>query len=494
MTAGFERSLILLLVCSLLLSACANLPTIQIFPSSPSTQLPSPSATSPQPGSTVTQSLLNHPTPTAVQPTLASSIGVQPSRLQGQTVRFWYLLPESARLAKGADLIQAAAANFQANNPWGIRVEGEAFSNPEDLYQKLQSPASTGAPDLLMLYPYQANRIESSGPGLVDLAPYLNDPQWGLPPEQAGAFYPVIWQQDLLGGKRIGLPFTLVPQVLLYNQTWAAELGFATAPDTPEEFRTQACEAAGGAQPASAGLTNRPGGWAIDASAPVMLSWLDAFGAGIVSSNRQGYTFNTSQVTETFTFLRKLYDDGCAWKPGTLPPAQEFAARKALFISISLSGLPAVESALTQAKNQDHWTILPYPSPQGKPALTASSPSWSITRSQPEHQLAAWLLLRELVAPGLQAAWASAYSSWPVSASSEPELADEHASHPAWSGSFNLLPLARPEPSLASWGEIRWVLSDASERLFSVTFYAEQIPLLVKMLDDTAKEIGGMDK
>jgi ABC-type glycerol-3-phosphate transport system substrate-binding protein len=225
-----------------------------------------------------------------------------------------------------------------------------------------------------------------------------------------------------------------------------------------------------------------------------MLSWLDASGAEILSSNRQGYAFNTSQVSNVFSFLRKLYDDGCAWKPQTSQPAQEFAARKALFISIPLSGLPAVESAMTQAQNKDRWMILPYPSSQGKPALTASGPSWSITHSQPERQLAAWLLLRQLVAPDLQAAWAKAYSAWPAAASAEPLLASERANQPAWSGSFNLLPLARPEPSLGSWDAIRWVLSDASERLFSVTFHAEQIPLLVKMLDDTAKEIEGLNQ
>ena len=103
--------------------------------------------------------------------------------------------------------------------------------------------------------------------------------------------------------------------------------------------------------------------------------------------------FNTPQVSQAFRFLRGLYDDGCAWLSDEQTPESDFAARRALFASGSLDSIPDVAGAMDLAANSDPWSVLPFPSPQGQPAIDVYGPDYVVLARQPAKALGAWLVI-----------------------------------------------------------------------------------------------------
>ncbi len=56
-------------------------------------------------------------------------------------------------------------------------------------------------------------------------------------------FPSVVWMQDEVDGVRLGMPAQRTARFLLYNQSWARELGYDLPPATFSDFERQACAA-----------------------------------------------------------------------------------------------------------------------------------------------------------------------------------------------------------------------------------------------------------
>jgi multiple sugar transport system substrate-binding protein/sn-glycerol 3-phosphate transport system substrate-binding protein len=324
---------------------------------------------------------------------------------------------------------------------------------------------------------------------IVDLNEYVNDPTWGLTAEEQADFYPVFWEQDVLGGKRLGIPAERSAQVLYYNQTWAEELGFDEPPTTPEEFNRQACAASEANRQDDLPDNDLTGGWMVTTEYAAMTGWMYAFGGEITPPGGSGYRFDTPEIEETFQFLRSLFDQGCAWIPESDPPETEFADRSGLFTAGSVAGIPHQSQVFERAENRDEWTVLPFPSPQEKPAISVYGPSFEILKSQPERQLAAWVLLKWLTLPENQAQLVQASGSFPVRRSTQEHLDSYAGRYPQWAAAQALIQYAHPEPAFQSWSTVRWAVSDASTQLFRYYFTIDQVSSLIKLLDETAKEL-----
>jgi multiple sugar transport system substrate-binding protein len=121
--------------------------------------------------------------------------------------------------------------------------------------------------------------------------------------------------------------------------------------------------------------------------------------------------------------------------------------------------------------------------------VDAYGPALVITRSTPERQTAAWLLLKWLVSPPNQARWAIASGYAPVRPSALELMQDALKSNPQWAAALALLPYAHREPSYASWSVVRRMLGDALKQLLTPDFPAEQIPDLMQTMEQLAEEI-----
>ncbi|HSB67618.1 MAG TPA: extracellular solute-binding protein [Anaerolineales bacterium] len=416
-----------------------------------------------------------------------SPLGVTVAQLEGQQVKLWYPW-------KGVtgEIFQAIVDEFNRTNKYGITITANAYEDYGSLDDAMEAAINSGSlPDVVVDYGYRARHWDTSGI-LTDLAPYVDDPVWGLTDDEQADFISSFWSEDLVADgnnpRRLGIPFYRSAYVLFYNQTWASDLGYSGPPITPEDFRVRACAAAESIARSGDKTSLGSGGWLITSEPGALVGWIHAFGGDVVSPEGEGYLFNNPETIQAFTFLKSLQQSGCAWVDSEADAQAVFANRQALFIVGSLLDIPAQRAAFAQAGSGDEWVVISFPSSQ-QPVVDTYGPSLLVTRSTTLQQLAAWLVIEWLVYPPNQAEFVQQLGVYPTRQSTLSYLIHTEQAGAQWAQALGLLPEARGEPTLASWDVMRWAVSDASARLFSVQFGTEQTASLVEELDGVAKEI-----
>jgi multiple sugar transport system substrate-binding protein len=426
------------------------------------------------------------PTPNMKTP---STLGVTAADLQGVQVRLWHPWAGST----GA-ILQTILDEFNRSNQWGIIVQTSAYEGFGRLDEAMEAaiPSST-LPDMLIDYGYQAQHWDESEV-VADLNPYVNDPLWGLISAEQADFYPGFWAEDLVKAtsanlaRRLGIPFYRSAYVLLYNQSWARELGYPAPPATPQDFKAQACAATQAITEQGDKSSLSKGGWLVTPQPGVLAGWIYAFGGEITNPGAPGYLFNTTETRQAFEFLKGMQVSGCLWSDAGLNPQTEFASRRTLFVVESLLDVPTQREAFTQAGNLDEWLVIPFPSGR-QPVVDTYGPSLLVTRSTPARQLAAWLVVKWLVSPPNLAEWVKATNTLPTRQSVLSSLGEAASARPQWDEALGLLPDAHGEPSLPSWSVMRWALNDAMTELMNSQLSTDQIPTLLENLDNVAVEI-----
>ena len=437
---------------------------------------------------TRTPAVTNFPPPVSqatATPTPVPVIEIDTETLGGVKVTLWH-----AWSGPAGEAIQSLVEAFNAENEYGIVVESAYQDNYNDLYDKIDNAILTGdLPSLAVAYNYQIQDWDAN-PGLVaDLEPYVNDPQWGLTPAEQADFNPTFWGQEVIDGKRTSFPAQRSAQLIYYNLTWASELGFDAPPGSPDEFKEQACSAAQANKTDADPQNDGTGGWVVSTTPSAVLSWIYAFGGEVIDPLGAGYRFNTPQTEAALTYLKELYDAGCAWQSADDYPDEEFAARRALFVTGSLADLSFQTTAFERAGNADQWTVLAFPSPEKQPVIDVYGPSFVLFEATVEEKLAAWLVVKWLTSPENQARFIAASGTYPIRSSTLDHLGEYAAEHPQWSAALELLPFAQSEPGYASWSVVRWVVSEVGTQVFRYYFTADRIPATLELMDETAAEL-----
>lgn len=442
---------------------------------------PAPSAT-PETDAYAATSTLPAATPT---PLPAHPIRVEPQELRGISVVAWHAL-----FGPAAELFGEQVQRFNSGNEWGISVLPLALGDYPTLYAAMQNALQSGAPpDLVITLPEQALAWDAAG-AVVDLQPYLQDARYGFTAAEIADIPTVFWEQDLVAGRRLGVPAQRSARFLFYNATWAYELGFERPPRDADEFRLQTC-AANAAFRSDGDLSNDGfGGWVIDTHWQTVYPWLQTFGGGVLSENE--YRFRQDSNLEALQFLKGLYDDHCAWLSSEPTAYQAFARRSAIVISGDLSEVPLVNRAMSLAGNHDTWTVLPFPGPQGR-VVVAYGPSFTLIESSAREQLAAWLFVRWMLSPVHQAEWVEATGLLPLRAYALSSLTAYRRENPQWSAAVDLLPQMTGVPQRASWRTVRYALQDGTFSIFRLNVAVEDLPSVLTEMDSTAEALADGD-
>lgn len=440
---------------------------------------PTPAVTStPRPGVTADVSVKGTPT------RAVSSLGVAKEALRGAQVKVWY-----PWFGAEARLFESQIAEFNKLNEWGLVVSAEGKGNYGELYQQTtEALEASNRPQLVIALPEHALDWQED---VVDLNTYLLDPDYGFSALEMSDFANVIWMQDEVDGIRYGLPAQRTARFLLYNESWARELGFVSPPKTSTEFEIQAC-AAHAALSKDTDLKNDAlGGWLIDTNAATALSWMLAFDGGI--QEEDGYRFLAPGNVAAFRYLKLLQQKGCAWVPSPdLPVHDRFVARQALFATTGLEELPDQARAFLTSGSKDEWTLLAFPGEE-REALVVYGSSFVMFQSDDVTQLATWLFLRWMLSPEIQARWVQSTGLLPLRSATLNLLGDYAANHPEWAEGVKLLSSGRTVPQLASWRLVRVMLGDGFADMFDVIRHPDltdgQVPVILKQMDDTAAEL-----
>jgi multiple sugar transport system substrate-binding protein len=463
---------LVLMALILLFTACNN---DEI--STPTAILSTPSTTA----TIITPSPTSNATP---DPEPVSSIEVDLTQLDGLTIDFWHVWA-----GEPGNVIESLVEEFNTSNEFGIIIQPFFVGNYNEIDEKIHQLVGEGDyPSVIVGFDYQILTWEAEQSILVDLTTYTEDPVWGFNQAEQGDFYPQIWEQGQRNSTRYGIPFHLSTYLMIYNSSWAQELGFDTPPQDPDEFRRQVCAAAR-ANTANPDTRSGSGGWVVNTAPSAILSWMYAFGSNVISPENDGYNFTTPETEQAFTYLKALYDSGCAWQIGEQYAEKEFAERLALIITASLVDLPYINGAMQNSQNNDAWIVLGFPALEEHAVISVYGPSLAMLHSSEEEQLASWFFMKWLVSPEIQARWVQTSGVFPVVQSTLEHLTGFIADNPQWASAVELLPYARREPHFASWSTVRWAVSDVGTQTFRYYFEEERIPSMLDLLDSTAAEL-----
>lgn len=464
--------------CCLLIAACGS--------GMPSTTPKQPTATTQR--STITPRSTLTPSATPA-PTATSAIKIESQDLEGVKVTFWH--PWSG---EAGEAIQSAVAEFNSQNPYGIRAESIYQGTYNDLYDLIDAGQSNkDLPSLAVGYDYTIIEWMKNQKGVVDLNSYVDDPIWGLTEAEKADFFPVDYEQGLQGEMRFGFPSERLTSLMVYNRSWAEQLGFTSPPLTPQDFQEQACAAAKANKLSNEAGDVRTGGWLIDISHATIFSWLSAFGAQITTLDGKDYQFNTPAAEEALTFLKELFDAGCAWETQFSDPKDLFSERSALFITLPLIELPLLEESMLRAGNLDRWSVLAFPAKNREPLIDLYGPFYTMFAESEEEKLGAWLLIKWLIAPEQQARFIEARGSYPTRNSALQFLSVYGSDHPQWLQAVEFIPDALMEPTLVSWDDVRWMLEDVGSQIFRYYYTVDRIPLTLDLMNETANDIQQQD-
>ncbi len=401
--------------------------------------------------------------------------------LKGLTLQVWH-----PWFGTDARLFETMVEEFNNKNPWGFQVAATGQVSYSMLYNSVTAALPTAdSPDMVIALPEQARVWDADG-FVADLTPYVDDPLYGWTREEVRDIPQVFWLQDAAGDRRVALPFQRSARFLLWNKSWASELGFSKPPTEAAEFKRQACAA-------TQAMTANPdpdfhglGGWMVDTEAMTALSWLRAFQGGVQEG--EGYRFLTPNNIEAFKFLRVLQEDGCAWIPRAVDPTQVLATRRALFVTADLGQFAEVSRAFAAAENKDDWVPLAFPG-QDSQALEVYGSSLVMLRSDETRQLAAWLFMDWLLSAENDARNAKTTGLFPVRTSSLSLMEDYAASHPRWEQAVQLIPQGDIQPQLGSWRKVRVMLGDGFTQMFRVSLPSGQVAAVLAQMESTANDL-----
>ncbi|MDD2922054.1 MAG: extracellular solute-binding protein [Anaerolineales bacterium] len=454
-----KKFIALLFIVSILITSCgANAPTATAEPAATS-EVKTPSV---------------KPTPQ-----MTSNIKVGKDALRGLEIMAW-----TPWYGVESSLFDSLVKEFNQKNEWGIKVSAASQGNFSNLFENTTASLSKKEqPDLVIALPEHALEWDADGAAL-DLTAYVGDPLYGM---DAGDIPAVFWNQDYVNKKRVAIPAQRNARLLLWNKTWAKELGFSSAPNTPDDFRRQACGAQQFMLKDAAPQNDFMGGWLVDTEPMTAYAWMLAFEGGVLEGS--DYRFLTPKNIEAFKFLRELSEKSCAWQTADADPIAAFAAREALFVTVSLEDLPNAARAFASANSADKWEALAFPG-ANENALIIYGSSYVVLKSTDEKQLAAWLFARWLLEEKQDARFVEATHLFPIRAASMDLLGDYKKTHPQWAQAVDLLARGEMQPQLASWRKVKTMLGDGFAHMYNLNIPSGQVAVILAQMESISRELG----
>lgn len=412
-------------------------------------------------------------------PVPSATIPVELSNLKGTQIRIIHPWVGQAGV-EFHNLID----EFNRENVWGIEVyETQNGSVTEAARTFTGNLNSSDRLDMIALPPEYLAGWFADGT-IIDLAPYIANPEWGIPEKERGSYLKQSWEANMSGDVQLGIPAQINLQFLVFNKTWAAELGFPEPPVTRSDLENQLCAAATAYNKDSNKENDGTGGWIINSSSTVILSWINSFDGNAANAEKW---IDQPATGEAFDFLRRLMEKGCAWNSRVASPFTYFADRQALAISATLPDLLELEDTLTFAKNTDDWIIMPYPSEKKSAPALLTGLSYGISKTDAVKQLASWLFFRWMMLPRNQARLAEADGSIPPTSTAVDLMADFGQTHPWWQEAQKFLVDARVLPVSAGWRQIRPVLEDGFWQMLQPT--PMPVSTLIYQMGETIKTV-----
>jgi len=429
--------------------------------------------------------------PAAEEPAEEEPVAEEPAEeapgmdLSGTKITFWHVYGEGVPM----EGMIALAKEFNETNEYGITLEALDQGQYADVEDKMNAAIQSGdLPNIVMAYTNALADWYSVG-AIADINPLIDDPDYGLTSEEKDALYDSAFDAGLTpDGARIAYPMTQSANVLVYNFSWAEELGFSEPPATSAEFKEQICAATEANATDDNPDNDGTGGLVYYPSSTNWVHWVFAFGGSLLNEAGDAYDFTNEGAVQASLYLNDLRDSGCTFETESYPNPEQ-GQRKAMVTMSSTAGLPYYEAAFEDANNPDEWGFIAAPGPEGQLAVDAFQQMLGVVDMTPEQNMASWVFIKWLTSPEKQAEWINYSGYLPTQETTEPLLETYKAENPVWATGLELASIGPAEPqTFPAWSSVRREIGDAAAQLFSAQS-EDDIRQILQDLTDTANAL-----
>ncbi|HZY43864.1 MAG TPA: extracellular solute-binding protein [Anaerolineae bacterium] len=389
---------------------------------------------------------------TACAPAAPASSAIEDVRPDGQEVVVWHSYEGSLRAA-----LLTQIDEFNATNPWHIVVVPEYHGQNLQLKRELKDAISTGStPDLAILAPADAYALSDA---IVRLQRYVDNSRYGLSSDEVADMFSAMLDttRDPKQGTLIGFPLGGEGVVLVHNADRLAAHNYLTPPDSwplfSEVCRSNTVDTTGDNKPDVFGFGFNP-------RADFAAAWMISRGGSLLSDDGLHTTFNSDEGVKTLQTLQDTASSGCFYPTTDEDQINDFARGKVAMIFALTTQLPDIFNAV-QARGGFRWGVSPVPYGKRDPSLTISGPAWTMLRSTPAKQLAAWLFIKWFSDTAQTVGWSQLTGLLPLRKSAGAGLANEFTTNAGFKVAFDLLSVAKAQPDIPAWGNIAELLIHA---------------------------------
>lgn len=380
----------IILIGFLIVSGCNHIPVKQSQPTA--TSSPTRTASIPQPTRTPT-------------PEIPAEYKVEKNALKG--IEILFLHPFAGSIA---DQFKKWADDFNQENPYGFRVKVEEKDDLSSLIDALEVERPT-----VILAPSEYLALGLEDGWITALDGYISLSDSGLSQETLKKIDESFWLQDRFFGAQSGFPALRTVIGLIYNTSWAKELGYSELPNTPQTLLEQACAAARQNNRSPYLEKRGTGGWLLSTDPFHAITWVYAFEGNLLPA-KPGVEiqFEQGSVSTAFNFLRNMQAQGCLWQGLNPSPYGYFSDRYTLFYMGSIQDMFLQQTYHQNSQSQDEWKLIPFPRQNGQPFFLSYGFSYGLMKTEPALQMAGWLWIRWLSDPSKQDTLAQLYQGIPL--------------------------------------------------------------------------------
>src|SRR5258708_7509388 len=240
-----------------------------------------------------------------------------------------------ADFVPASDVLLKGPITQECKKATGITLRLETV-NANDLQSRITSAIQSGTgADIIMALNNWPQLYAESLADSSDVAEEIGKAQ--------GGYYDVSKQVGMVGGKWIGVPWTVGGGLIAYRKSWLDEVGHTTFPETWDAFRDAGKKLKAKGRPIgqTAGHTfgDAPGWWY-----PFLWSW----GGKEVEADGKTVVLNSRETVESIKFAVALWKDAC--DEGAL--AWDDSGNNRAFLSGSISATNNGASIYVEAKKK----------------------------------------------------------------------------------------------------------------------------------------------
>ena len=145
-------------------------------------------------------------------------------------------------------------------------------------------------------------------------------------------------------------------------------------------------------------------------------------------------------------------------------------------------------TAQQRAESSDEWLVIPFPAEKDNPVVT-DGVSYGLLKSDDPSELAGWLFIRWLSGQSQQAGLLETLGTLPLGGDVRDSMAGYETKYPNWKTAVETLDNLVTLPVLADWQVVRPIVEDAAWQLYKTDLKMEQIPEVLKQMDDLSEEL-----